>query len=143
VSSYAERVLHGEAPPPPIARTLGIELVSLAPGEAVARLDVDLARLANPMGTLHGGALCDLTDLAMGVVYSSGLQPDESFTTVELTINFLRPVLGGTVTATARLVHGGRSLGMVECDVTDERGRLVARAKSTCMTLRGEQAAGR
>lgn len=143
IRSYAARVLRGEVSPPPIAQSLGFELVSLAPGQAVVEYAVDLARHANPMGTLHGGVLCDLADLAMGVVYGGTLQEDESFTTVELTTNFLRPVWGGTLTATARLVHGGRSLGLIECDITDERGRLVARAKSTCMTLRGPQAAGR
>jgi uncharacterized protein (TIGR00369 family) len=140
---YAARVLRGEVPPPPIARTLGFVLVSLAPGYAVVEYEVDLEQHANPMGTLHGGVLCDLADLAMGVAYGGTLGEGESFTTVELTTNFLRPVRGGTLTATGRLVHAGRSLGLVECDVTDERGRLVARAKSTCMTLRGAQAAGR
>jgi len=143
MGSYATRVFRGEVPPPPIAQTLGLGLVSLAPGQAVAEYRVDLERHANPMGTVHGGVLCDLADLAMGVVYGGTLQEGESFTTVELTINFLRPVFGGTLRATARLVHGGRSLGLIECDIMDERGRLVARAKSTCMTLRGPQAAGR
>ena len=140
---YAAQVLQGEAAPPPIARTLGLVLVSVEPGRAVVELAVDPARHTNPMGTLHGGVLCDLADLAMGVAYGGTLADDESFTTVELTTNFLRPVWRGTLTASARVVHGGRSVGLVECDVTDAHGRLVARAKSTCMTLRGAQAAGR
>ena len=140
---YATRVLRGEASPPPIARTLGFVLVSAEPEGAVVTLEVDPARHANPMGTLHGGVLCDLADLAMGVAYGGTLADGESFTTVELATNFLRPIRRGTLTATARIVHRGRSVGLVECDVTDEHGRLVARAKSTCMTLRGAQAAGR
>ena len=48
-----------------------------------------------------------------------------------------------TLRADGRVVHGGKSVGLIECDVTDERGRLVARASSTCLTLRGEQAEGR
>jgi uncharacterized protein (TIGR00369 family) len=140
---YALQVLRGDAPPPPIARTLGFRLVSIDPDRVVVELDVDPARHANPMGTLHGGVVCDLADLAMGIAYAGTLADDESFTTVELTTNFLRPVWRGTITATARLVHAGRSLGLIECDMTDERGRLVARTKSTCMTLRGPQAEGR
>lgn len=143
IRDYAARMLRGESPPPPIARSLGLTLVSIASGQAVVEYEVDLSRHANPMGTLHGGLLGDLADLAMGIAYASRLDDGASFTTLELTVNFLRPVWSGRLTATGRLVHGGRSVGLVECDVTDEGGRLVARAKSTCMTLRGAQAAGR
>jgi uncharacterized protein (TIGR00369 family) len=140
---YGARVLRGELPPPPIARTLGLSLVSLEPGRSVVALEVDPERHANPMGTLHGGVLCDLADLAMGAACAATLRAGESLATIELTMNFLRPVWKGRLTATGRLVQAGRSLGLVECDVTDEGGRLVARAKSTFMTLRGEQADGR
>jgi uncharacterized protein (TIGR00369 family) len=140
---HGDRVPRGELPRPPIARTLGLTLVALEPGRAVVALEVDPERHANPMGTLHGGVLCDLADLAMGAACAATLRAGESLATVELTMNFLRPVWEGRLTATARLVQAGRSLGLVECDVTDEGGRLVARAKSTFMTLRGEQADGR
>jgi uncharacterized protein (TIGR00369 family) len=143
IATFATRVLKGEVAPPPIARSLGIEPVSVAPGQSEVRMPVNLERFANPMGTLHGGVLSDLADLAMGIAYAATLQDGESLTTVELAINFLRPVRGGTLTATARLVQRGRTIGLLECDVTNERGKLVARAKSTYMTLRGEQAAGR
>jgi uncharacterized protein (TIGR00369 family) len=143
LADYAARVLRGQVQPPPIARTLGFTLVSLAPGHAVVEYEVDLDQHANPMGTLHGGIVCDLADLAMGVVYGGTLQEGESMTTVELALNFLRPVWRGTLTANARLVSAGHTVGLVECDVTDENGRLVARAKSTLMTLRGARAAGR
>ena len=71
------------------------------------------------------------------------LDEDETFTTLELKINFLKPVRTGPLVATGHVVKGGRSIGLVECDVVDDKERLVARASSTCMTLRGEQAAGR
>lgn len=95
------------------------------------------------MGTLHGGVLCDIADIAMGVAYSSNLDEGESFTTLELKINFLKPVWKARLTAVGRVVKQGRTVGLVECDITDERGSLVAHATSTCMTLRGEQAQGR
>ena len=90
------------------------------------------------MGTLHGGVICDVADAAMGVAYASTLGDGESFTTIELKINFLRPFKTGTLVASARVVKGGRTIGLTECDVTDREGRLVARAMSTCMTLRGD-----
>jgi uncharacterized protein (TIGR00369 family) len=100
-------------------------------------------RYANPIGTLHGGVLCDIADAAMGFAYNSALAADESFTTLELKINFLRPVWNATLRAKARVVHACRVVGYVECEVVDEQQRLVARASSTCLTLRGQLAEGR
>ena len=75
--------------------------------------------------------------------YAASLAGGETFTTLELKINFLKPVWTGKLVAVGRVVKGGRTVGLVECDVTDEQGRLVARASSTCLTLRGEAAVGR
>jgi uncharacterized protein (TIGR00369 family) len=135
-------VQRGEAAPPPIADLIGFTLREVDPGRAVITFDAG-PRHANPMGTLHGGVLCDIADAAMGMAYAAGLDEDETFTTLELKINFLTPVRTGRLIATGRLVKGGRTVGLLECDVVDEKDRLVARASSTCMTLRGEQAEGR
>ena len=135
-------ILHGEAPPPPIATLLGFTLTAVGEGEATIELKVD-ERLANPMGTLHGGVLGDIADAAMGMAWASTLDEDETFTTLELKINFLKPVWSGTLQARGRVVKGGRTVGLVECDVRDAQDRLVARASSTCMSLRGAQAEGR
>jgi uncharacterized protein (TIGR00369 family) len=99
-------------------------------------------RYANPMGTLHGGVLCDIADAAMGVAYST-VADGESFATLELKINFLRPVWKGKLRAEANIVRAGRIVGLVECNIIDDQRRLVARASSTCMTLRGDLAEGR
>ncbi|NJL28304.1 MAG: PaaI family thioesterase, partial [Thermoanaerobaculia bacterium] len=98
---------------------------------------------ANPMGTLHGGVLCDVGDAAMGTAIGSTLVEGESFTTLELKANFFKPVWQARLTATARIVKKTRTIAMIECDVSDEGGSLVARMSSTCMILRGEQAHGR
>ncbi len=132
----------GELPPPPIATLVGFTLAAVEPGAAVVELEAT-ERHANPMGTLHGGVLCDVADAAMGMAWAATLDEGETFTTLELKINFLKPVWTGRLTATGRVVKGGRTVGLVECDVTDEKGRLVARASSTVMTLRGAQATGR
>jgi uncharacterized protein (TIGR00369 family) len=138
----SRRILRGEEPPPPIATLLGFTLTSLGDGEATIELKVD-ERLANSMGTLHGGTLCDIADAAMGMAWASTLGEGETFTTLELKINFLKPVWSGTLQALGRVVKGGRTVGLVECDLLDAQGRLVARASSTCMILRGAQAEGR
>jgi uncharacterized protein (TIGR00369 family) len=127
---------------PPIATLLGFTLTSIAPGQASIEFEASTQH-ANPMGTLHGGVLCDIADAAMGMAYGSMLEEDESFTTLELKINFLKPFWTGKLLAAAHVVKGGRTVGLVECDVLDNHQRLVARATSTCMTLRGEQARGR
>ena len=128
--------------PPPVAELIGFELVRMEGGESEMTLIAE-ERHSNPMGTLHGGILCDLADAAMGTAWFSTLEPGESFTTLELKINFLRPFWTGKLVARGRVVSRGRTVGMAECDVFDENERLIARASSTCLTLRGEAASGR
>jgi len=137
-----QKVYRGEIPPPPVATLIGFALTAIEPGRAVIELTAE-TRHANPMGTLHGGILCDVADAAMGMAYASTLEEGESFTTLELKINFLKPIWTGKLVATGRVVKGGRTVGLAECDVVDEKDHLVARATSTCMTLRGDGARGR
>ena len=135
ILELAQKMQRGEAPPPPIGRLLGLVLKVIEPGRAVFEMEAD-ERHHNPMGTLHGGVYCDLADAAMGYAYAATLADGETFTTVELKINFLRAVRTGRLTAEARVVKAGSTLGFVECDVTDQAGKLLARASSTCMKLR-------
>ena len=134
--------MSGRTLPSPGRRLIGFTLTAVQPGQAVIELEAT-AQHANLMGTLHGGILCDIADAAMGMAYASMLAAGETFTTLELKINFLRPFWTGKLSAEAHMVKAGRTVGLVECNVTDAQQRLVARASSTCMTLRGEQAAGR
>ena len=135
ILELARRMLRGEQPPPPVGQLLGFVLKAIEPGRAVFELEAG-ERHHNPMGTLHGGVYCDLADAAVGYAYAATLAEGESFTTVELKINFLRAVRRATLTAEARVVKAGGTLGYVECDVTDQTGKLVARAASTCLKLR-------
>ena len=139
---HTKAIIRGDAPPPPVAKLIGFDVVSVEPGESVIEFQAKEVH-RNPMGTLHGGILCDIADAAMGIAYASNLDEGESFTTLELKINFLKPIWNARLRATGRVVKQGRTVGMVECDVTDEKGNLVARATSTCMTLRGTEAKGR
>ena len=135
ILELARKIQRGEAPPPPIGRLLGFVLKVIEPGHAIFEMEAD-EKHHNPMGTLHGGVYCDLADAAMGYAYAATLGEGETFTTVELKINFFRPLRQGRLTAEARVVRAGGTLGYVECDVTDQTGRLVAKAASTCMMLR-------
>src|SRR6266699_5419972 len=126
----------------PVARLIGFEAKDIADGRATVVLTAG-PQHANPMGTLHGGILCDIADAAMGIAFASTLAPDESFTTVELKINFFRPVWQAQLKAKGAVVRRGHTIGYVECTITDEENRLVAKAASTCMALRGQKASGR
>jgi uncharacterized protein (TIGR00369 family) len=126
----------------PIARLIGFKAEEIGEGRAVVTLAAG-PQHANPMGTLHGGILCDIGDAAMGMAFASTLAPDESFTTIELKMNFFRPVWQAQLRAEGTVVQRGRTIGYVECAITDEQSRVIAKATSTCMVLRGQMAAGR
>jgi len=126
----------------PIARLIGFEVKDIADGRATVVLAAG-PQHANPMGTLHGGVLCDIADAAMGIAFASTLAQGESFTTVEMKINFFRPVWQEQLKAEGVVVRRGDTVGYVECTITDEESRLVAKAASTCMVLRGQKASGR
>src|SRR5262245_8707559 len=117
ILEFARRMMAGDEPPAPIAALLGFTLTAIEPGRARIELAAD-GRHANPMGTLHGGVLCDIADAAMGMAYAATLEEGESFTTLELKINFLRPVWKAALVAEGTVVQRGRTVGMSECSVT-------------------------
>jgi uncharacterized protein (TIGR00369 family) len=137
-----QAMVRGEIGAPPVARLIGFELVEAERDRTLFRLKVE-ERHQNPMGTLHGGIVCDLADAAMGSAMATTLEAGQSYTTLELAINFLKPVWSGTLSAEGRVVKRTRKTGLTECDVLDEKGSLVARAKSTCLILEGADAKGR
>ena len=128
--------------PPPVAELIGFDLVEAGAGECTMRLDAG-EQHANPMGTLHGGILCDIADGAMGMAFFSTLEKDETFTTLELKINYLRPFWTGTLLAHGKVISRGETIGLTECRIVDDQDRLIAHATSTCMALRGDAAQGR
>jgi uncharacterized protein (TIGR00369 family) len=141
-ASFSETLQAGGEIHPPAADLVGFRMLSHGAGEA--RFEMDAGRRHhNPMGTVHGGILCTLADSAMGMAFATTLGEGETFTSLEVKINFLRPVFEEKLFAAAKVVHRGRSVGLVECDVATEDGKLVARAVSTCSVLRGEVAKGR
>lgn len=146
-----QRALRGESVeglpmtfPPPVATLVGIEPFQVDDGTCVFRLQARRDKHANPMGTLHGGILCDLADGAMGIACATTLEQGESFTTTQLDIRFFRPVTDGLLEARARIVNRGKTMVYLECDlVLLPEAKLVAKSTCTCMILRGNQARGR
>jgi uncharacterized protein (TIGR00369 family) len=128
--------------PPPVAELIGIEVVEAGAGTCTMRLEAG-EQHSNPMGTIHGGILCDLADAAMGMSFFATLEEGESFTTLELKMNYLRPFWTGTLLAHGSVISRGKTVGLTECQILDDQGRLIAHATSTCMALRGDAAQGR
>jgi uncharacterized protein (TIGR00369 family) len=136
------RLAAGDTPQPAVARLIGFVIEHIDLGRSIVTLDTT-ERHANPMGTLHGGILCDVADAAMGIAFATTLEDDETFTTLDLACKFFKPIWTAHLTATAYLVKRTRTLGLLECDITDDTGSLVAKLYSTCMVLRGQAATGR
>lgn len=121
----------------PFARTLGLSVVRDGPDEVVLRFAWDPS-LCTGGGVLHGGALMAAADTAGAVCAVRNLPPGAAGTvTVESKTNFLRPVAGGHVEVTARPLHVGRTLIVVESDLTDDGRRLVARVTQSQLVLGG------
>ncbi len=131
--------------PPPIAKLLGFRLTNItAEPSATMEMESDSSIHANPMGTLHGGVLCDIADAAIGCAHWSTLKNDESFTSIDLKINFFRPMRNGKIKAVSHLINGSRTISYYSCDIIRmEDGKLIATVTSTIMTLHGEKAKGR
>src|SRR2546426_9768220 len=101
--------------PPTIAKTLGFRLIEVGPGTATMELIADTEVHANPMGTIHGGVLCDIADAAIGTAHATGLGEGESFTSLDLQINFFRPVWNDRLRAIAKPVHLGKTVSRYVC----------------------------
>ena len=129
--------------PPAIARTLGFKLIEVGPGTATMEIVTDTQKHANPMGTVHGGVWCDIADAAIGTAHATNLREGESFTSIDLQINFFRPAWNGRIRAVAKPVNVGRQISRYVCDILSDDNRLIAQVTSTVMTLRGDQASGR
>lgn len=131
LSRFVEKWLAGELELAPITTLLGVRPVALGEGEARVELTAG-ERLHNAMGTVHGGVLCDLADVAMGAALATVTADGESFTTLQLQMSYFLPVVDGRLGAHARVLRRGRGTAHLECDLQDGEDRLVARATSVC-----------
>ena len=126
----------------PLGETLGFHVEQLDAGSAVVVMEAH-GRHANVLGATHGGIPFVLADTAAGLAHLGLLAEGEAGTTIEMKINFVRPVWQTKLRAEARTIHQGRTLSLLECAVFDEEGRLVARALATLIRLTEEAAQGR
>jgi uncharacterized protein (TIGR00369 family) len=132
--TFLRGLIDGTFPAPPITQTLGFALSEVEHGRAVFTGEPQ-ARHYNPIGTVHGGFAMTLLDSALACAIHSTLLKGESYTTLEIKVNLVRPLTKetGLVRAEGRLIHRGRTLGTSEGDIKDSGGRLYAHATTTCM----------
>ena len=114
--------------------TVGARIVEVEPGRVVVELEVHAGH-RHEGGVVQGGVITQIADAAMGMSLMTRQEPHLTNTTVELKINFLRPVAEGRLRAVGRVVEMRKTLLFSEADVLDEDGRLVARASSTCLAI--------
>jgi uncharacterized protein (TIGR00369 family) len=133
---FIERIVAGDIPAPPIAYTLGFELVEVTPGRAVFECEPAEFHY-NPIGSVHAGLASTLLDSAMGCAFMSTLEEGVGWTTLELKANFTRPLSASTgrVRCTGTVVHPGRTVGVTEGRIEDASGKLYAHGTSTILVL--------
>lgn len=129
-----QAIARGDLPPAPIAETLGMTGFGAEAGSVWVELQPE-HRHYNPLGTMHGGVLSTLLDTAAACSVHTTLEPGQGYTSLDLTVKFLRPVTtdSGTLRTTGRVISRGRRTALAEAQVVDGQGRLVAHATSTCM----------
>ena len=118
----------------PFATLLGIELEHAERGSATLRLNIH-DELRQIHGVMHGGAIASLIDTATAFAILTLLEDREKFSTVDLMVNYLRPLQEGTATARARVLRAGRRVITASADVFDDGGNLAATALSTYLRL--------
>jgi uncharacterized protein (TIGR00369 family) len=124
----------GLMPPPPVMATIDLNRFHAERGKVTVGLQVQTFHY-NPLGGMHGGMISTLLDTAAGCAVHSSLDVGQGYTSLDLTVKFLRPVTveSGQLTCVGTVISRGRRTALAEAQLTDENGRLLAHATSSCM----------
>jgi uncharacterized protein (TIGR00369 family) len=130
---FLSAIAEGRMPQAPISGVLDFRLASVARGEAVFEFRPS-ARFYNPIGTIHGGVACTLLDSALSCAVHSTLERGVGYTTLEVKVNFVRPVdaMTGVMRCEGKVIHAGRRVATAEARLVDAEGKLYAHAVGTC-----------
>ena len=126
----------GSIAPPPAARLVGYHIVSVDAGQATFELTPSEYHY-NPFSTVHGGLLSTLLDTAMTAAVMTLLPAGKACSTLELKVNFIRPVSSrtGAIRSKANILHAGRQVATVKGCILDSDEKLYAHATGTCLIL--------
>jgi uncharacterized protein (TIGR00369 family) len=124
----------GEIPPPPVMHTLGMSGVEVEDGTIVFRLQPQEFHY-NPLGTMHGGVLATLMDSATGCAVHTTLPAGMAYTSLDLTVKYLRPVTvrSGLLRCEGTVLSRGSRIALAQAQVFDAADKLVAHATSSCL----------
>lgn len=138
-AEFFTAILQGHIPAPPIMSTLGFDGVSFD-DESFGFTLTPREFHFNPIGSVHGGVLATLLDSACGCAIHSRLPAGVFYTSLDLTVKFLRPATAttGQLSAHGAVVHLGRRTALAEAQITDATGRVYATATSSCLIIRPE-----
>jgi uncharacterized protein (TIGR00369 family) len=133
---YLQRIVAGEIPGVPIGETLGFRLAEVEPGRVVLVGCPD-ARSYNLIGSVHGGWAAAILDTALALSTLSTLEASQSFTTVDIRVNYLRPLTTqtGDVRAEGRVLQAGRRLAYGDARLVDAAGKLLCHATGSCLIV--------
>jgi uncharacterized protein (TIGR00369 family) len=131
---FVQGLVDGTLPLNMIARTLGYDVTEAEKGRVVVSVEPSEAHL-NPYGTVHGGLAATLLDSCMGLAVQSTLEPGIGQTTVEFKVSLIRPITPATgrIKAEGVVLNCGSRIGTAEGRLTDDNGRLLAHATTTCL----------
>ena len=134
---YLRAIMRGELPGAPLAHLMDFRFAEVEEGRVVFEC-VPAEYHYNPIGTVHGGLACALFDSAMGCAVHTELPAGVGYTTVELKVNFLRPITSetGRLRCVGTTIHVGGRVATAEARLTDEGGKLYGHATTTCMIFR-------
>ena len=123
-------------PAPPFAVTTDIWLVEAESGRVIFEATPS-SRYYNPLGTVHGGWISTLLDSAMGCAVHSVLKSGQAYTTVDMSISFVRPVFEktGKLRCEGKIIHAGGRIATAEGRVWDQAGTLIAHGSETCLVM--------
>ncbi len=129
-------LIAGKLPPPPIAGTVGFNLIEVGEGTAVFA-GIPGAQHYNPAGSVHGGYAAVLLDSCMSCAVQTTLEAGTGVTTLEYKINMVRPMTKdtGPVRAEGKVIHPGKRTATAEGRIIDSQGRLLAHGTTTCFVF--------
>jgi uncharacterized protein (TIGR00369 family) len=133
---YLRSIVSGEFAPLPIGETLGFRIAAVEPGKVTVRGRPD-RRSYNLLNSVHGGWTAAILDTAMALSNLSLLSADQSFTTLDLRINYLRPITEemGEVVAVGNVIQSGRRVAYVEATLTDAAGKKLAHGTGSLLIM--------
>lgn len=119
----------------PVGQLIGMNVIpSTEIGQATVTLEVT-SEHHNPMGTVHGGIIALLADTAMGVAFGRTLDADQTFGTIDLRVDFIRPVGLAQLTAVGKIVKRGSRVGFMQAEIHNQHQKLIANASCTCLVV--------